>query len=79
MLFLGPRPQGQGIFSDFMILLDLSYDPGENEVLLAKIGARVLDLRLVCLLVPSGPNVVYRLQNARSSYFLKFHDFIGIL
>ena len=62
-----------------MILLDLSYDPGENEVLLAKIGASVLDLRLVRLLVPSGPNVVYRPQTARSSYFLKFHDFIGIL
>ena len=34
---LGPyvvyRPQSQGIFQDFIILLDLSYNPGENEVL----------------------------------------------
>ena len=45
-LFIGPRPQGQGIFQDFIIWFDLSYDLGEDEVLFVKIGARVLDLRL---------------------------------
>ena len=29
-----------------MILIDSLYDPGESEVLLVKIGARVLDLWL---------------------------------
>ena len=44
-----------------MILLDLS-DPGKNEVLFVKIGTRVLDILLRCLLGPSGPNVVSRPQ-----------------
>ena len=43
MYFLGPRPQRQEIFWDFIILLDSSYDSWENQVLFVKIGARVLD------------------------------------
>ena len=46
MQFIEPRSQAQGIFQDFSISLDLSYDLGENEVLFVKIVARVLDLRL---------------------------------
>ena len=52
MYFLGPRPKDQGIFWDFMILLDSSHDSWENEALFVKIGARVLDLWLD---MPSGP------------------------
>ena len=44
--FLGPRPQGQGLFQNFMILLDLPYDFGENEVLFVKIETRVPDIWL---------------------------------
>ena len=44
MQFLGPRPQGQEIFKDFIILLDLPHDSWENEILFEKIGATVLDL-----------------------------------
>ena len=46
MWFLDPIPQDQDIFWDFIILLYLSYDSGENEVLFVKIGAGVLDLWL---------------------------------
>ena len=49
---------GPGIFWDFIVLLDQSYDFGENEILFVKIGARVLDLGLICLLGPGGPKVV---------------------
>ena len=31
-LFLGPRPQGQGIFSYIKMWLDLNYASGSNEV-----------------------------------------------
>ena len=50
--FLGPSPQGQDIFFRFMILLDSSHDSWENEALLVKIGARVLNLWLD---MSSGP------------------------
>ena len=52
--FLGPRPQGQGIFRNFMILLDLLYDLRENEVLFVEIGAKVLDLSLDTFLSPNA-------------------------
>ena len=35
-----PRQEGQSIFWDFIILLDLSYNSEENETLFVKIGAR---------------------------------------
>ena len=39
---LGPKPQGQEIFWDLMILLDSSHDSWENEeVMFVKIAARV--------------------------------------
>ena len=44
MQFESARPQGQGIFLDFMILLDSCYDFRENEVLSVKIGAKILEL-----------------------------------
>ena len=44
MEFLDPGSRGQDIFWDFPILLDLSHDSWENEVLFVKIGVRVLDL-----------------------------------
>ena len=43
MWFLGPRPQGQELFWDFIILLNSYYDSGEDEVLFVKIGTGVLD------------------------------------
>ena len=43
MFFLGPRPQGQEFFWDFMILLDSSHDSWENEVMFEKIVAKVLN------------------------------------
>ena len=46
MYFLGPRPQGQEFFLDFMILFDSSHDSWEKEILILKIEARILDLWL---------------------------------
>ena len=46
MWFLASRPQDQDIFWDFIILLDLSHESGENKNLFLKIGARVLELWL---------------------------------
>ena len=44
-----------GYFSKFRILLDSSYDFGENEVLLVKIGARVPDIWLDMSFGPKWP------------------------
>ena len=33
----------------------------------------------ICLLGPSGPNVVFRSQAPRSRHFLRFHNFIGFI
>ena len=52
MYFLGPMPEGQEIFWDFMILIDSSHYSWENEVLFVKIEARDLDLLLD---MSSGP------------------------
>ena len=41
--FLLPQTLQSRIFCDFIILLDSSYDSGENVVLLSKIGARVMN------------------------------------
>ena len=41
MQFKDPRAQSQDIFCDFTILLESSYDSGENEALFVKVGARV--------------------------------------
>ena len=41
-----PITQGQVTFSDLIILLHLTHDYGENELLLVKIAARVLVLWL---------------------------------
>ena len=43
MWFLGPRPQGQEIFWDFIILLNSFHDSSENEVLFVKMATRVLN------------------------------------
>ena len=39
--FLGSRPQGQGIFLNLIILLDLPYDSGRNEIFFVKIKTRI--------------------------------------
>ena len=44
--FVGPRSQGQDIFSDFIILFDSSHDFWKNDSLLVKIRARVMNLWL---------------------------------
>ena len=46
MQFPGPRPKGQEIFWDSMILLDLSHDSSENDGLFVKIEAMILDIWL---------------------------------
>ena len=43
--FLGSRHQGQGIFFNLIILLDLPYDSGQNKISFVKIKTRV-QLRL---------------------------------
>ena len=45
-LLSSPQTTNSENFGDFVILLDLSYNSGENELLFVKIGARVLDLLL---------------------------------
>ena len=46
MQFISARPQVKYVFWDFIILFDLSYSSGKNEVLFVKIGTGVLDLWL---------------------------------
>ena len=68
-------------FWDFIILVDSSYNSGENRVLFYKIGARGFwnyGLIIFWALV-SYPNVVSRPHNPRSKRFLRFHDFIGLI
>ena len=55
MQFIGPRLQEVKFFWNFMILLDIYYDSGENEVLLVKIGAKVQELRLDTSFGPKFP------------------------
>ena len=66
--FLGPigtnvvsKPQTprSKSFLNFIILLDLSLDSGENETLFVKIGARVLDLWLDTSSGPKWPKVSF--------------------
>ena len=45
-LVSSPQTPNSENFGDFVILLDFSYNSGENELLFVKIGARVLDLWL---------------------------------
>ena len=40
-LFLGSRPQGSCISLNLIILLDLRYDSGQNEIFFLKIETRV--------------------------------------
>ena len=80
MQFPGPRPKGQEIFWDSMILLDLSHDSSENDGLFVKIEAMVLDIYgLIPLLGPSGPDVVSGSQTPRSKNILRFHNLIGFI
>ena len=39
--FLGSRRPGEGIFLNLIILLDLSYDSGRNEIFFVKIKTRI--------------------------------------
>ena len=74
-LYLGPRPQSQGIFWGLIILSESFYDSGDY-VRFVKIGASILDLWLDSFLGPSDPNVVFRLHTPNLSNFLRYHDFI---
>ena len=71
MQFLGPRPQCHGTFSDFIILLDLSYNSGENEVLFLKIGARVLDLWFDTSFGPKWPKSIFSAPDTKVKEFCK--------
>ena len=66
-------------FLRFHDLIGFIHVSGKNEILFVKIGIRVQDLRLVCLLVPIGPNVVSRPQAPRSINFLRFHKVIILI
>ena len=48
-------PRSKFFFKDFIILLDLYYDSGENEILFVKIGARFPDLWLDTSFRPKFP------------------------
>ena len=74
--YICPRHQGKDIFGDFISLLDLPYDSGENMVMFVKIGARVPELWLVtssglAVWFASGPNVVYNLQDPKGKVFFE--------
>ena len=64
-----------------MILLDLRYEFGENEVLFVKIEAMVPDIWLDTSfkIRLDTSNVVSRSQTPRSRNFLKSRDFIGFI
>ena len=77
---LEPKPQGEAIFLDFIILLDLSRYSWEKEDLYVKIWAKVLNLWLdTSSGLKSDPNVVSRPQTPSSRNFLRFHNFIGFI
>ena len=74
--YVFPRRQGQDIFGDFISLLDLPHDSGENVVMFVKIGTRVPELWLVtspglAVWFASGPNVVYNLQDPKGKVFFE--------
>ena len=77
--FVEPRPQGQDIFWDFMILLDSSHDSSENEVCFWKLELGIWTYGLTRLFGPIGPIVVSRPQTPRSRKFLWFHDLIRFI
>ena len=64
-----------------MVLLDSSHDSWENEALLVKIGARVLNLWLDTSSGPTlhGQNVGSRPQAPSLRHLLRFCDFIGFI
>ena len=71
-------------FSRFYIifLLNSSHDSWENEALLVKIGARVIQnlwLDMSSAWVQSDPNLVSRPQAPSSRHFLRLCDFIGFI
>ena len=72
-----PQAQGQKFFWDFMILLGSFHISWGNESCLWKLEPGFWPCGWICLLGPSGPNVVSRPQAPRSRHFLRFHDFIG--
>ena len=70
-------PPSSRYFWDLMILVNLCYNSGENEVLFVKKGLCIYGL--TGLLDPSGPNAVSRPHILRSIDCLKFHHFIGYI
>ena len=69
---LGPKPQDQELFWDFLILLSLSNDSWENEALFVKIAARILDLWFNTFSGPKWPKCSFWVLNPRSRHFWDF-------
>ena len=79
MQFLCPRSQSQIISWDIVILLESSYDSGENELLFMKTGAKVQDLWLDMFSGCKWPNVISRCQTLKSRTYLRYHNFVGLI
>ena len=78
MQFPGPRPQGQEIFWDFMILLDSSHDSWENDGLFVKIAAMALDIWLDTSFGPKWPKCSFWVPDPKIKKFFEISWFYWI-
>ena len=72
-------PQDQGIFHDFTILLDLSYDPEENQVMFVKTGTEILYLRLDATFAPKWSKGGLMAPDPKVRVLFEIHYFIGFI
>ena len=78
--WLGSRPQSLNFFNIWWFdLIQLTILDKMRSDCLWKLELRLWTDGLICLLGPSGPNVVSRHQTQRSRSFLRYHDFIGFI
>ena len=79
MYFLGPRPQGQKFFEILWFYWIHLMILEKMRSCLWKLEPGFWTCGWICLPDPSGPNLVSRPQVPRSRYFLRFHNFIGLI
>ena len=75
MQFLGSNPQGQDIFSDFMILLDSAHDSWEKEAMFVKIAARILELWFNTFSGPKWRKCSFWILNPKAKTFFEISWF----
>ena len=66
-----PRPPGQEMFWDFLILLDSSHDSWENDGLFFKVSAMVLDIWLDTSAGRKWPRCSFRVPDSKFKIFFE--------